>query len=267
MLHRTFRCKYLIISLTSKITAQKALVFTKAFFLFKISSFANKLPIKMPLKRTSTTILLIVLIIGFLILSFFATNPTVPPIDIAVSHLLQRTNNNWLDQIMLAISIFGEIPYSLISVLLVAFIFFRYKFKLEAVFISLTLFSGLLILLIKNLVNRARPTEFYVRLVEVNRFQSFPSGHVLSYVLFFGFLILLMRELKEIPLSIRKGLTYNSYFLIFAIPLSRIYLGAHWFTDVLGGMLLGLICLIILSHLYLKKKRGQSNPPRPRHLN
>jgi membrane-associated phospholipid phosphatase len=43
--------------------------------------------------------------------------------------------------------------------------------------------------------------------------------------------------------------------LIFTIPVSRIYLGAHWFTDVLGGFMLGLICLYILSYLYLKKKQ------------
>ncbi|RZL41132.1 MAG: phosphatase PAP2 family protein, partial [Pedobacter sp.] len=121
------------------------------------------------------------------------------------------------------------------------------------------LVSGLIILAIKNLINRPRPTAFYVRLVEVNRFQSYPSGHVLSYVLFFGFLIFLMDRLPTIPKATRNVVTYLSAFLMIFIAPSRIYLGAHWFTDTLGGFLLGLICLFPLCYFYLKKENTSTN--------
>lgn len=205
-------------------------------------------------KRNLLFIYLPLLIIGFVLLAIYVSYVPFPPLDLKISLLVQKYYAVWLDEVMLAISIFGELPYSLISVLVVAAIFYYFKYKREAFFIAQILFSGLVILLVKNLINRPRPTEFYVRLVEINRFQSFPSGHVLSYVLFFGFLILLMRKLETIPLKLRNTIRYISIFLIISIPISRIYLGAHWFTDVLGGFILGVICLLPLSLIYLKKK-------------
>jgi len=193
------------------------------------------------------------LLISFIALSvFIAINPIIP-FDIKVSQVVQKFQTKWLDYVMLAISLFGELPWSLISVLMVAAIFYFNKFKRESYFITLILGSGLIILVVKNIINRPRPTSFYVRLVEINRFQSFPSGHVLSYILFFGFLIILMKNLKTIAKVWRHLITIISVFLIIMIAPSRIYLGAHWFTDTLGGFILGLICLYPLAYFYLKK--------------
>lgn len=210
----------------------------------------------MPLNSKFVTVFLLFLFISFLSLSAYIAYHPLIPIDVKVSTLLQKYHSDWLDKVMLAISFFGEIPWSLLSVLVVAAIFYFAKFKLEAYFISMTLFSGLIILAVKNVIDRPRPTAFYVRLVEVNRFQSYPSGHVLSYVLFFGFLFILMRSLKDIPNGIRKTISYISMFLFITISPSRIYLGAHWLTDTIGGFLLGLICLYLLSYFYFKKKNN-----------
>lgn len=207
-------------------------------------------------KRSLLAIALTVLIIGFILLSIFVVHHPIPQFDVDISLAVQKYHSNALDKIMLGISFFGELPYSLLSVIVVALVFYYYKYKREAFFIAQILFSGLIILAIKNFVDRPRPTEFYVRLVEINRFQSFPSGHVLSYVLFFGFLMVLMRTLKTIPQTTRRIVTFISAFLVIGIAPSRIYLGAHWFTDTLGGFMLGLICLFPLCYLYFKKKRG-----------
>ncbi|WP_165877993.1 phosphatase PAP2 family protein [Pedobacter psychrotolerans] len=189
---------------------------------------------------------------------FIAKHPILP-FDIKASLLVQKLQSSWMDKVMLAISFFGELPYSLLSVLVVAAIFYWQKFRREAFYISMVLFSGLIILGVKNIINRPRPTTFYVRLVEVNRFQSYPSGHVLSYVLFFGFLIILMRTLKQIPQTTRNTITYISAFLVIMIAPSRIYLGAHWLTDTIGGFLLGIICLFPLCYFYFRKKPVRDN--------
>ena len=207
-------------------------------------------------KRTSLVFILFALIISFVLLGIYLSNDPIPPLDLAISLFVQKYHSDPLDKIMLAISFFGELPYSLLMVLIVAGIFYGYKFKREAYYIASVLLSGLVILGIKNVIDRPRPTEFYVRLVEINRFQSFPSGHVLSYILFFGFMIVLMSNLKTIPLLTRRIITSISAFYMVTIAFSRIYLGAHWFTDTLGGVILGFVCLYPLCYFYLKKKQG-----------
>ncbi|MES2419283.1 MAG: phosphatase PAP2 family protein [Bacteroidota bacterium] len=209
----------------------------------------------MHFKRKALFISFFALVSCFVLLAVLVIRYPVPAIDQKISVFVQQYHSNFLDKIMLGISFFGELPYSLLLVVIVAFLFYRFQYKREAYFIGAILLSGLLILGIKNVVDRPRPTEFYVRLVEINRFQSFPSGHVLSYVLFFGFLIILMRELKDIPRITRKPVIYISAFFILTIAFSRIYLGAHWFSDTLGGLILGLICLLALCYFYFKKKR------------
>jgi membrane-associated phospholipid phosphatase len=210
------------------------------------------------LKRNTLIFILAVLIIAFAALSFFIAKHPILAFDIKTSLFIQQYHADWLDKVMLAISFFGELPYSLLSVVVVAAIFYWQKYKREGLFISTVLLSGLIILGIKNIINRPRPTAFYVRLVEVNRFQSYPSGHVLSYTLFFGFLIILMNSSKNIPKLTKNIVTYLSAFLVITIAPSRIYLGAHWFTDTVGGFLLGLICLFPLCYFYLKKKQVNS---------
>jgi len=212
----------------------------------------------MHIKRNTLLIILTLLIIAFTSLSVFIANHPILQFDIRASLFVQQYQADWLDKLMLAISFFGELPWSLLSVLVVAAIFYWQKFKREGLFMASILLSGLIILGIKNMINRPRPTTFYVRLVEVNRFQSYPSGHVLSYVLFFGFLIILMDRLETIPKITRNIVTYLSAFLMISIAPSRIYLGAHWFTDTLGGFLLGLICLFPLCYFYFKKDSSQS---------
>lgn len=211
------------------------------------------LPMPAILKRNTLIFILLLLIAAFTGLSFFIAQHPILAFDIKTSLFIQQYHADWLDKVMLAISFFGELPFSLLSVVIVAAIFYWQKYKREGIFISTVLLSGLIILGIKNIINRPRPTAFYVRLVEVNRFQSYPSGHVLSYSLFFGFLIILMNHLKDIPKITRNIISCLSAFLVITIAPSRIYLGAHWFTDTVGGFLLGLICLFPLCYFYFKK--------------
>ncbi|MGB4775516.1 MAG: phosphatase PAP2 family protein [Daejeonella sp.] len=191
--------------------------------------------------------------LGFIVLTILVCLFPASFIDREFSEEVQEYQHPVLDALMKVVSSFGYMPYSLIMVILTAVIFYLFKYKKESLYVLLTLISGLVSWLTKLAVNRPRPSESVVRIIEKTKYQSFPSGHVLFYVIFFGFLVILMYQLKSIPKWLRLSVATSCLFLIFTIPISRVYMGAHWFTDVLGGFLLGIICLYINSFLYLRK--------------
>jgi undecaprenyl-diphosphatase len=193
------------------------------------------------------------IVLGFMVLTFIVSAFPVSMVDREFSEEVQEHQYPLLDAVMKGVSWFGYMPYSMLTIVASALIFYLFKYKKEAVFVLLTLLSGVVSASAKILINRPRPTESFVRIVEKAKSDSFPSGHVLLYVTFFGFIVLLMYHIKTIPKRLRILIAAIAFFMIFTVPVSRIYLGAHWFTDVLGGFLLGIICLMILSYLYLRK--------------
>jgi undecaprenyl-diphosphatase len=102
-------------------------------------------------------------------------------------------------------------------------------------------------------VNRIRPTENLVRVMEKAKYQSFPSGLVGFYIAFFGLVAFFIHHVKWFTRTFRITAISLCLGLIFSIPFSRIYLGAHWFIDVLGGFMTGSIYLSILVFFYLGK--------------
>ncbi|MDB5003109.1 MAG: phosphatase family protein [Mucilaginibacter sp.] len=193
------------------------------------------------------------LAIGFLLLTAFVFFFPISFVDREFSEEVQEHHNQFLDMVMKGISWVGYMPAAPVIVVGTALIFYIFKYKKEALFVVFTMLSGVISSTIKLVINRPRPSEPLVRIIVKTQQQSFPSGHVLFYVMFFGFLTLLMYEVKTIPKYIKLPVSVISLLFIFSIPYSRVYLGAHWFTDVTAGFLLGLICLYILSVLYLKQ--------------
>lgn len=195
-----------------------------------------------------------VLTIGFIILSYLVHIYPPSSLDLNISHEVQKDHTLALDHFTAFISWFGHVSVAGAMTALVALLFFLFNYKREALFTILTLASGLISTVIKIMVNRPRPTKELVRIVEIAKQQSFPSGHTLFYTIFFGFLIIVMANLKSVNHYIRVGVTVVSAAMILLIPVCRIYLGAHWFTDVLGGLILGVLCLFVLGYFYLSDK-------------
>ena len=102
---------------------------------------------------------------------------------------------------------------------------------------------------IKHIVRRPRPNV--LRLVEESGY-SFPSGHSMVSMAFYGIVIYLVY--KNVSNKYLKWLLITLLsLLILSIGFSRIYVGVHYFTDVAGGFLLGLAYLIIYINIYNKK--------------
>jgi membrane-associated phospholipid phosphatase len=149
--------------------------------------------------------------------------------------------------------------YVIITVAIGAYFFFRHR---SWRFISQTVFVLILAtltnMLIKRLVNRSRPTLEH--LVSVNTL-SYPSGHSMSAMAFYGFLIYLVAVSKMKSL-VRVGLVTILILIILSVGLSRIYLGVHFPTDVAAGYIGGLIwitlCIMVFNILEMWRKKRKN---------
>ena len=104
----------------------------------------------------------------------------------------------------------------------------------------------------KYLVARARP-EGISLIIETGH--SFPSGHSMAAVSFYGFIIWLLQK-SSLNTKLKWITTGLLTFLIINVCLSRVYLGVHYFSDVLAGALLSLSLLIIVTHVLKGKGWG-----------
>ena len=112
--------------------------------------------------------------------------------------------------------------------------------------IGISIFSNLVIVtilnqLLKAILKRPRPTEY--RIVEETGY-SFPSGHSMVSMAFYGYLIYLIYKYVK-----NKYIKWISIvllsILVCSIGISRIYLGVHYTSDVLGGFLISMSYLVI----------------------
>lgn len=197
--------------------------------------------------------LLVGLLVVFLLFTAVVYLLPTTLVDLEFSEEVQEHSFPLLDMFMKGVSWFGETWVAISLTAALALLFFLIDHKTEALFIVLALLSTLITFGIKVLVNRPRPTQDVVNIVVQVQHQSFPSGHTSFYVVFFGFLIFLMLRHRHFPRLIRKIAILLSASLICLVPFSRVYLGAHWFTDVAAGFILGLIILYFLITFYLKK--------------
>jgi undecaprenyl-diphosphatase len=117
--------------------------------------------------------------------------------------------------------------------------------RLEGGLVLLAGLSSLLDYPIKVVVNRPRPTPDLVKVFVVEHGSGFPSGHTLFAGVFLGFLAYLAyTHLRN--RSLRTLSFVGIIVLIFLIGASRVYLGVHWPSDVLGGYLAGVFLLALI---------------------
>ncbi len=193
------------------------------------------------------------LLSGAVMLSWIAQRTQFFPGDMTITKMLQKRKNPWMRSLMLAIS---EIGFPKLAVPLTfgfASIFWALRFRLEAIFILLTSSSNLLNFLVKRLIKRPRPTNELVTVVRVINEPSFPSGHVMHYTNLFGLLTYLLATNWHSG-RLRNTLIAICTALIVCIGPSRVYLGAHWPSDVMAGYLYGGLWFGGLMALYLRIK-------------
>jgi membrane-associated phospholipid phosphatase len=211
----------------------------------------------------------LVLILALLLVSGIALTVAaylfgIFPFDLQVARWVRGFDHPVFIAAIGAVSFFGNgwVPIVLVFGM-AAFCAVREKW-LEAVFVILTLSAYPLDGVLKVLVGRPRPPGAGIILsnvlLPVNSY-AYPSGHVLFYVVFFGFLAYLSG--KFLTGRVRWISVSACMALIVLIGPSRIFLGEHWVSDVLGSYIIGafwLIVLILLYQMLLQRRTRRSFP-------
>jgi len=179
--------------------------------------------------------------------------------DLRITRFIQRFDDPYFHRLMVAVSWPGYFGRQWVVALCVAALLLRFRLKIEAACLLIGLGSiWLLTNAIKIIVGRPRPSPDLVEVYANSVACSFPSGHVTTYMALYGFLLYLVYTLMR-PSPLRSALLIVLGALIGLVGLSRVYLGAHWASDVFGGYCLGFIWLALTIYFYRRSRAGQTN--------
>lgn len=205
---------------------------------------------------------LVLLAVGVIMAVAAAFTPRFPG-DLAIAERVQALATPWLDRVMEAATVIADTPVAIGSVVAVAVALAAARRLLDA---AIVLFGGLgfeaLIQGVKWAVARPRPSEDLVRILETGSSGSFPSGHTYHVVLFAGLLLALLVFRIHRP-WLRRGLATLIVALALFSAVSRVYLGAHWPSDVLGSVLLGIpsVALLLALRQHLQRRMAAADQP------
>ena len=165
------------------------------------------------------------------------------PLDLAVFDRLQKLPNARRNRFMVAITFLGTHKFLVPANLLLIFYFLAVARQtwLSIRVLAIGLSSLILMLFLKWLFARKRPLS---PLLQAARGLSFPSGHAIMSMSFYGLLIYYVLH-SPLPSWVVVVLTVLLIILIMLIGFSRVYLRVHYASDVLAGFIIGLIWLFI----------------------
>lgn len=199
-------------------------------------------------------------LISFIILALFASVHEYFALDLRLARAIQSIRWPGFRSLMIAVSALGNDWTPVVLVLLTGVGLFLLRLKTEGILCVAGVGLGDLInRLTKFVIGRPRPSRDLLEVFGQHEDPAFPSGHVAVYVEFFGFLFFLTYVLLR-PGRLRQALLLIFGTLVVLVGISRVYLGAHWPSDVAGAYLAGGIWLFIMIDLYRRRKKGVWHP-------
>jgi membrane-associated phospholipid phosphatase len=176
------------------------------------------------------------------------------PGDLGLILLLQSIDNSVLQSVMKFVSYDSNGWLEVQLIFLFSVLIWWRLGILEGAITATTGLYGPLSLIFKLAIDRPRPTPDIVQVKIFEPTSAFPSGHAMFAILFLGLLAYFAFIHLRRP-ALRIVLPVCCIVLIILIGLSRVYLGVHWPSDVLGGYIIGGVFLGLLIYAYRVLRR------------
>ncbi len=174
--------------------------------------------------------------------------------DDLVYNFIYSLKSDSLTSVMKVITSFSNVKIMIVLTLL-SLLGLIWKRK-ESIYLVATLgLSTTINLILKNIIRRDRPLHF--RFIEETGF-SYPSGHAMGSIAFYGSIIVIIKN-SNIDKKYKYIINSILGLLIISIGISRIYLGVHYPSDIVGGFTIGFILLNILDYVIRRENEKLNN--------
>jgi undecaprenyl-diphosphatase len=167
--------------------------------------------------------------------------------DRSVYHLLQSLRTPWADRFFIAVTELGDSTVNVIFAGTVLLVLLARRCYRTAGFWTVSVLGALAgVEVLKWTIRLPRPVAMY----QGASAYGFPSGHTTMSVVLYGFFAIVVA--RSVSGGRRWGFFIPALLISFLIGVSRLYLGAHWLSDVLGGFFIGTTWAAVLGISYLK---------------
>ena len=189
-------------------------------------------------------------------------NSRANALDLIVGGALAASRSERRSAVMTILTMLGDQRFLAVATPAVALTLWFSKHHVSALLFAGSVVGGFgLSSLTKIAVARARPDRWPALVTETT--YSFPSGHTVMATVFFGGLAAIVFHLSRNRLARFLAVT-GAFLAALSVAVTRIYLGAHWTTDTIAGMLTGMIWVLIFSATTEAVTRARTRPRSPR---
>ncbi|HWW08302.1 bifunctional DedA family/phosphatase PAP2 family protein [Collimonas sp.] len=185
------------------------------------------------------------------------TSDPLVGVDAAIFHWLQGLRTSAVDHLMVGVTELGGASVLwVVALTVLGWLLARRCWRTAGYWVITAAFAQVLVKLLKWAIGRPRPLNLYSGVEQY----AFPSGHATSSMVIYGFLAFLIAR-RQPPL-VRMFIAAVTVVGIALIGFSRLYLGAHWLSDVLAGWSLGLAWIVLMAIVYTNHQVKEELHPR-----
>jgi hypothetical protein len=188
----------------------------------------------------------LVMLLAALALAVIAAGEGIVPGDVAIARAVQRPVSPEIDTIARFASLVGNDFPSMVALALIGIFLLICLRRLDlALFLAVAVALRAVGPVLKTLIASPRPTSDVIAIIVQSQGLGFPSGHAMGAALFYGAIAIIAPQVVATRL-LARGIQVAAVVVMALIALSRVRLGVHWPSDVVGGLLfgLGIVCLL-----------------------